>query len=119
MGALEADAPRLEVVVVGRFGRGRERDGFACGSTASESASVVRNSRQLTSQDGAVKLCVGRDLAQQSLFINIATMLWGANISPSVDNQGAPVLPSSTALVDKGLAVYVFARQFPLSLSDR
>lgn len=48
-----------------------------------------------------VRICVGRDLAQQALFIYIATVLWAADISPSSD--AAAVLPSPTTLEDKGI----------------
>ena len=51
------------------------------------------------------RICVGKDLAVQSLSINFAVMLWGLNISAAVDKNGKPIIPSATALVDRGVTV--------------
>ena len=51
------------------------------------------------------RICVGRDLAQQSLFINIATILWGTDITKATDERAQPIIPSPSDLVDKGVVV--------------
>ena len=43
--------------------------------------------------------------ADQSLFIAIATMLWGMDISAPIDENGNSVLPDPTALNDAGIVV--------------
>ena len=53
------------------------------------------------------RMCVGKDLAIQSLFINIACILWAFNIDKALDNEGRPIVPSRSDCIDEGLAVYV------------
>ena len=44
------------------------------------------------------RICVGRHMANNALFIDIATLLWAANISALKDEQGKPTLPDTLAL---------------------
>lgn len=34
-------------------------------------------------------------MANDALFINIASLLWAANISPLLDETGKPIIPST------------------------
>ncbi|TFK67282.1 cytochrome P450 [Pluteus cervinus] len=50
------------------------------------------------------RLCVGMNLAVQSLFINVATLLWAANVEPAYDQNGQIITPTNTPTgwVDEG-----------------
>lgn len=48
-------------------------------------------------------MCVGKDAANDVLFISFATMLWAFNIEKAVDADGQPIVPSSEDFVDEGL----------------
>ena len=48
-------------------------------------------------------MCAGKDFATQALFINIATILWGADIEAPLDSNGTPILPSLHEVNDKGV----------------
>jgi len=41
------------------------------------------------------RICVGRFLANDSLFLNLATVLWAANISAQQDEGGNPIIPDT------------------------
>lgn len=45
--------------------------------------------------------------ANQELFILIATLLWAADVRPTFDKLGHPMLPSPHELIDKGIILYV------------
>ncbi|KAJ6460518.1 cytochrome P450 [Mycena sanguinolenta] len=49
--------------------------------------------------------CVGRDLANDSLFINCANILWALSIEPIYDQNGAPIIPSLDASINSGIVV--------------
>uniref|UniRef100_A0A0W0FZK7 Putative cytochrome P450 n=1 Tax=Moniliophthora roreri TaxID=221103 RepID=A0A0W0FZK7_MONRR len=53
------------------------------------------------------RICPGRHVANASLFINIACLLWAANISPEKDAQGQPIMPdlSDASSVNDGIVV--------------
>ncbi|KIK68270.1 hypothetical protein GYMLUDRAFT_256026 [Collybiopsis luxurians FD-317 M1] len=51
------------------------------------------------------RICVGRHVANNSLFIQIASLLWAFDISPEVDASGNPCLPDSLDCIDYGLVV--------------
>jgi len=51
------------------------------------------------------RMCVGMNIANQALFIGIASILWAVNIERAVDGQGAHIIPSRTGCVDEGLVV--------------
>ncbi|KAF5342804.1 hypothetical protein D9758_013369 [Tetrapyrgos nigripes] len=52
------------------------------------------------------RVCVGLNLANQSLFIDIASLLWAASIEPAYDETGAEIVPSPTEYVDEGVVVH-------------
>ena len=49
------------------------------------------------------RICIGIHVANQALFIDIASMLWGLNIEKAVDASGSVIVPSRTAVVDEGV----------------
>ncbi|KAF9463393.1 cytochrome P450 [Collybia nuda] len=51
------------------------------------------------------RICSGLNMANQSLFINIACMLWALNIEKARDSHGNPIVPSSVDCVDEGIIV--------------
>lgn len=51
------------------------------------------------------RMCVGRHMANNSLFIAIATILWAAKISPVLDEAGKPVIPDTLEAVSDRLVV--------------
>ncbi|KAF7359170.1 Cytochrome P450 [Mycena sanguinolenta] len=54
----------------------------------------------------SLRICVGKDIASDSLFIAIASMLWALDFSAPIDDLEQKILPSKNAFVDKGLVVY-------------
>ena len=56
-------------------------------------------------------------MANNSLFLNIATVLWAANISARRDEEGNPMLPD-TLDATPGLAALVSSIEYPLFLID-
>ena len=44
-------------------------------------------------------------IANQALFIDIASILWAVNIEKAVDENGSVIVPSRTDCVDEGLVV--------------
>ena len=46
------------------------------------------------------RVCPGMHLARNSLFIEIARILWGFDILPDLDAHGRPVLPDPWAYTD-------------------
>ncbi|KAJ7720444.1 cytochrome P450 [Mycena metata] len=51
------------------------------------------------------RLCVGRHVANSSLFIDIACLLWAVHIRPEQDAHGEPILPSESESINDGLVV--------------
>ena len=49
--------------------------------------------------------CLGRQVANDSLFINIATTLWSMNIECAIDAEGNPIPFDVVDCVEDGLAV--------------
>ncbi|KAJ7477309.1 cytochrome P450 [Mycena galericulata] len=54
------------------------------------------------------RICVGRHVANQSMFIQIACLLWCFDIGPAKDEQGNIVMPDPMNSVDEGLIVCVY-----------
>ncbi|KAI9454042.1 cytochrome P450 [Lactarius psammicola] len=50
--------------------------------------------------------CVGKVLANESLFIYVARILWAVNIERVRDDRGNEVLPDTDGLVDIGLVIH-------------
>ncbi|KAI0072587.1 cytochrome P450 [Panus rudis PR-1116 ss-1] len=51
------------------------------------------------------RVCVGMNLANQALFIDIASILWAATIEQAIDENGNFVIPSKDDCIDKGVVV--------------
>ncbi|KAF5343067.1 hypothetical protein D9758_011141 [Tetrapyrgos nigripes] len=51
------------------------------------------------------RICIGLNIANQALFIDIASLLWAASIEAAYDETGAEIIPSRTECVDEGLVV--------------
>ena len=51
--------------------------------------------------------CLGRQVANDSLFINIAVMLWSMNIECAIDGEGNPTPVDVVECVEDGLFMYV------------
>jgi hypothetical protein len=51
----------------------------------------------------------GSDLANGSLFIAFATLVWAFDVSPELDTHGQAILPSEDDVTDEGLVLYVRA----------
>ncbi|KAF7790551.1 hypothetical protein EIP86_001507 [Pleurotus ostreatoroseus] len=55
--------------------------------------------------DSGALVCVGKDISNQALFINIAALLWAFDFQPTVGEDEKPDIPSKTNCVDEGLVV--------------
>ena len=53
------------------------------------------------------RICVGKYLANDSLFINTATILWAAKLECTRDGNGKELLPDPNALMDNGINTLV------------
>ncbi|OCH87844.1 cytochrome P450 [Obba rivulosa] len=51
------------------------------------------------------RLCIGRNIANNSLFIDIACILWAMSIEPIKDADGQDIMPDVDAYVFEGLVV--------------
>ncbi|KAJ7108038.1 cytochrome P450 [Mycena crocata] len=51
------------------------------------------------------RICVGRHVANASLFIDIASILWALSIEPCKDAEGMPILADPNDCVDTGLVI--------------
>ncbi len=52
-----------------------------------------------------ISICVGKDLANQSLFIDIATMLWAFDITKALDVNGEAITPSVSDFIEEGIVL--------------
>ncbi len=59
------------------------------------------------------------NLAIQFQFINIATLLWAANIEPAHDEKGSIITPTNSPAgwVDEGVVMYVALHIFHTRLA--
>lgn len=53
---------------------------------------------------------MGRHVANNSLFIDMACLLWAANIDAVKDSLGQPVIPDEDKVINDGFTVYVLSR---------
>lgn len=51
------------------------------------------------------RICIGRYVAKNSLFIEVACMLWALRITPKLDANGKPILPGLEDSLFEGLLV--------------
>ncbi|KAJ7690176.1 cytochrome P450 [Mycena olivaceomarginata] len=63
------------------------------------------------------RICVGRHVSKNSMFIEIACLLWSFNIGPGKNKDDNIVLPDPTDSIDEGLVVRPAA--FPCSITPR
>jgi len=47
-------------------------------------------------------------MANNSVFINIATILWAANVTAPKDEAGKPIVPDTLETVNAGLVMLAF-----------
>lgn len=46
------------------------------------------------------RICPGMHLARNSIFINIARLMWAFDILPALDAEGKPIIPDSNNYTD-------------------
>ncbi|TFK64022.1 cytochrome P450 [Pluteus cervinus] len=51
------------------------------------------------------RICVGMNIANQALFIDVASLLSAASIEPAFDSEGKIIVPSRSECIDEGLVV--------------
>ena len=51
------------------------------------------------------RICIGMHIANQALFIDVASLLWAVSIEKAAGEDGKPIVPSRTECVDEGLVV--------------
>ena len=59
------------------------------------------------------RICVGRHMANNSVFVNVATVLWAANISAVKDDAGKPIIPNTLESVNAALCEHDALSLFP------
>ena len=57
--------------------------------------------------------CLGRQVATDSMLIDIAVVLWSMNIECAIDGEGNPIPPDVVDCVEDGVALYVPPLFFP------
>lgn len=50
-------------------------------------------------------MCVGVNIANQALFIDMVSILWATSIEPAYDARGKEIIPSRTDCIDEGVVV--------------
>jgi len=63
------------------------------------------------------RICIGKNLAIQSLWITISHLLWAFDFKKGYDGQGLEVTPNACDFVDNGVTVY--PKLFPVVLVPR
>ncbi|KAJ7721504.1 cytochrome P450, partial [Mycena metata] len=63
------------------------------------------------------RICQGRHLADDTLFIDIATILWSFQIDPAISDSGQPCLPDAYAHPKTGITLHPLP--FKCSISPR
>ena len=62
------------------------------------------------------RFCQGTHVAERSLFLGIARLLWAFDIEKAVDTEGKPIWPDASELTEGGL---VQPKSFPASIRPR
>ena len=62
----------------------------------------------------ARRICAGYNFANQSLFIDIACLLWAFNFRKAKDEFGREITPDADDMKDGGLVACVLLRSFLL-----
>jgi len=52
------------------------------------------------------RMCPGMHFANQTMFINSATILWAFSIENPVDSSGVPIISAEDAIVNTGLSIH-------------
>jgi len=60
------------------------------------------------------RICLGRHMANNAIFLNMATMLWAVNIAALIDEAGKPIIPNTLETVNAGIAMSAFNLRFLL-----
>ena len=53
------------------------------------------------------RICVGRHVANNSVYIDIVSLLWACDIAPLKDAAGKPIMPDTEGFINDGLVLYV------------
>lgn len=61
--------------------------------------------RTATKNDG--RICVGMNLANNALFINMVSVLWAVKIKCPIGSDGKEIIPDRSRFIDDGLVVFV------------
>ncbi|PSR77912.1 hypothetical protein PHLCEN_2v7654 [Hermanssonia centrifuga] len=51
------------------------------------------------------RLCAGKHLADQTVFIDIASFIWAFSVQKATDEKGLPITPSRDAIINDGVVV--------------
>lgn len=57
------------------------------------------------------RICVGKNLANDSLFIKTARILWAASLKCALDENGKELPPDPNAFMDKGIVAFVLSQE--------
>jgi hypothetical protein len=80
------------------------------------SGEVVKSCAPETKEEGHFtygfgrRVCVGKHVANNSLFIDFAMMLWACTIEPGKDEKGNVIPIDVDGCIEDGLVVWVFLR---------
>jgi hypothetical protein len=66
------------------------------------------------------RICVGKHLANDSLFIRTARILWAATLECAKDENGKDIIPDTDAFVEAGVIMWVLrpAERFETSVTS-
>lgn len=79
------------------YGFGRRYVAFSLGNVATD--------QQTESKFCNRRVCVGMNLANNALFINMVSILWAVNIKCPVGPDGKTIIPDRNKFIDDGLVV--------------
>ena len=77
------------------------RDKF-CLRDLGQGITVIFPRRHLNQFEVYRRICPGRHMANNALFINIAMILWAADISAVQDEAGKPIIPNTLETIEGG-----------------
>ena len=64
------------------------------------------------------RICIGRHMANNAIFLNMATILWAVNITALTDDAGKPIIPNTLEAANAGISMSgLFNVQF-ISVTD-
>ena len=62
------------------------------------------------------RICPGKDIANQVLFIEFATFLWAFSVTAPLSDEDKPILPPRMKFIDQGLALCVAPSFFVVAI---